>query len=377
MRTIVCMTPDDNYLAGLIGGLQAIDSGVTTLIDFAHGQPTEAKALSAARGVRDSGVAGWFAFQMGVSSNYGPGDTVSLEQAHALRIARSTEVHWATAAKLQALFADDGVMRLALAPSTGLGDPIEDIRREWIRARAMGVGLIAAHIHRPAKPFPAGAMGHRDSGIPDLQEAGLLGPDFHLSHGNQLTDQELAMLKDTGGMICATAMGEFPYVSAGRGASVHGRARAAGVAAGIGIDVPLALTSDFFEHVRASFWNLYLSPEGRAINGAYKSTDVLDFATALGAKAARLGETAGSITVGKRADLVLLNTDRIGFGMLGTLADRVVTFAGRQDVDSVWIAGVAKKRGGKMLGVDWIDLKRRLAQVQARVGAEAATIRFS
>ncbi|MCY1373840.1 hypothetical protein D9M69_611370 [compost metagenome] len=54
----------------------------------------------------------------------------------------------------------------------------------------------------------------------------------------------------------------------------------------------------------------------------YKSEDTLDFATALGAKAVRLDDVTGSLTVGKRADLVLLRTDRIGFAMLGSRRSR-------------------------------------------------------
>lgn len=62
--------------------------------------------------------------------------------------------------------------------------------------------------------------------------------------------------------------------------------------------------------------------------------------------------------------------------MAGSLADRVVTFAGTPDVDSVWIAGKARKRHGKMLGVDWANLKARLVEAQERVGARAASIKF-
>ncbi len=186
------------------------------------------------------------------------------------------------------------------------------------------------------------------------------------------------MLRDTGGMICATVMGEFPYMTDSfRGPSVHGRARESGVPTGIGIDVSLAVTGDYFEHVRAALWNLYLDAEGRRIVEGYESNDILDFATALGAKAIRLGDTVGTIAVGKRADLVLLRTDRIGFGMAGSLSDRVVTFATTSDIDSVWIAGKARKRHGKMLDVDWTKLKAQLVEAQERVGRLAATIRFS
>ena len=380
MRTIVSMNPEDHYLAGYLGGLMAIDSGVTSVVDYAHGQINAENALAAGKGAKDSGIGGWFALQLGVSSTYKPGDVVSLSVADSQRIAATTETHWATAERLQKeVFSASGdIMQLGLAPSSGMGSRIEDIRKEWTRVRDLGVRMLAAHVHKPAKPTPQGTMGHRDTGIADLQDAGLLGPDYHLAHANRLTSGELRMLRDTGGMVCATAMGEFPYMaSANRGPSVHGRARAAGVATGVGIDVNLVLTQDYFEHARAAFWNLYLSPEGTEIAAAYKSEDTLDFVTALGARAMRLGDETGTISIGKRADLVLLRTDRIGFASLGSLADRVLNFASLADIDSVWVAGTARKRNGHMIGVDWPNLKSQVIEAQERIGSLAASITFT
>lgn len=380
MRTIVSMRPEDHYLAGYVGGLMAIDSGVTSLIDFSHGQIDEASALAAARGAKDSGVGGWFAFQLGVSSDYKPGDTIPLSRAHAQRIAPVTETHWSTAERLQedVFSSSDDIMQFGLAPSHAMGASLDDIKQEWSRARDMGVGLLAAHIHKPPRPMPEGTMGHRGSGTPDLEGAGMLGPDYHLAHANRLTADELVMLRDTGGMVCATTMGEIPYVAnEHRGPSCHGRARAAGVATGIGIDVNLVLTQDYFEHARSAFWNLYLSPEGTEIAQGYRSEDTLDFVTALGARAMRLGDETGTISRGKRADLVLLNTDRIGFAMQGTLADRVLNFASLADIDSVWVAGLARKRNGQMIGVDWSKLKSEIATAQDRIGPLAASITFT
>ena len=381
MAAVVAMEPQDHYIAELVGGLQAIDSGVTSILDYAHGQNSEANAMAAARGLKDSGIAGWFAYQLGISYAFQLGDTVSGSDAiMAMFGIRSSEPEWNTAALLQQeLFHDSSApLQLALGPAMWAGNPMTEFRDEFARARSTGIEMVVAHLHKPARPFPAGVMGHRDSGIPDLHDAGLLGPDYHVAHANRLTSEELAMLRDTGGMIAATTMGEFPYMTqAHRGPSVHGRARAAGVAVGIGTDVPLALPDDFFEHVRASLWSHYLAEDSRQIVQDYRSQDTLDFATALGARAIRLGDETGSITVGKRADLVLLNTDRIGFGSMGSLADRVVTFANSSDVDSVWIAGQARKRHGQMIGVDWASLKARLHEAKERVNRKIATVNWT
>ncbi|WP_080551079.1 amidohydrolase family protein [Achromobacter xylosoxidans] len=378
-RTMACMTPEDNYLVELIGGLQAIDSGVTTVLDYAHGQPSEETALAAARGIRDSGVNGWFAFQLGRTLAFGPGSTVSMARVQA-DLTTTTEQNWRTVERLRSEIFSDGIapLQLGLAPSDAIGRAVADVKKEWARVRDTGVKLLAAHVHKPPAPKPLGAIGHRGSGIQDLYEAGLLGPDYHLAHGNRLTAEELGLLRDTGGMLCATVVGEFPYMlSPNMMASSHGRARQAGVATGIGIDGALVVQQDFFEHVRGAFLSLFLEPEGREIVREYKSQDALAFATSLGASAVRAGDMAGSISVGKRADLVLLATDRIGFPMQGSLADRVANFASLADIDSVWVAGRARKRHGKMLDVDWAKLKAELAAVQQRISGQAQTITFT
>ena len=380
MRVMVCLTPEDHYLGGYLGGLQAIDSGVTSLIDYAHCQYTQERSASAARGLKDSGIGGWYCHQVSHTPTYGPGDTISLEAASGQRGQLSEERHWRIAdyIKSNVLSDPDAPLQMGVALSNGVfGAPMSVARSEFERARAMDMRMILLHSHRPETPYPEGHFGARDSGILDLRDAGLLGPDFHLAHGNSLTEDELRVMAEHETMLCATAMGEFPYPAAGRDPSSHGRARRAGVPTGIGIDVTVALNQDYFEHCRAAFWSLYMSPEGREIATDYKSEDTLDFATRLGAKSIRLGDVAGTVSVGKRADLVLLKTDRIDFALLGSLADRVLNFAKLQDIDSVWVAGRAMKRNGAMIGIDWISLKRQLIATQTRVTEQMATITFT
>ncbi len=345
-RAIVTMTPEDQYLANYLGGVLALDAGVTSVFNYAHGQNTAETAFGAARGFKDSGVGGWFGYAPYVSSSYKAGDTPPLQ--------------------------------LAVCPDADMEYPLEYIRKGMTRIRNMGVKMMSIHIVKPDHPSKEGQMGFRDSGMADLHDAGLLGPDLQVVHANQLTDDELKILADTGGMICTTTVGEFPYMNNPlMGAPVHGRARAAGVAVGIGVDVPGSLTQDYFEHCRAAYWGLFLSKEGAKISESYDSSDTLDFATSLGARGVRLGDTVGSITVGKRADLVLVRTDRFGFALLGSLADRILNFAALQDIDSVWVAGVVRKRHGQLVGVDLVKLKTQQAAAQARLAPLEASITFT
>nr|WP_314435450.1 amidohydrolase family protein [uncultured Brevundimonas sp.] len=381
MKWMPCATAEDHYFAAYYGGLQAIDSGVTALIDHAHAQYTPELAVAAARGLKDSGVAGWYAHQVSHSIDYGPGDTIPLAHANRLRGAFTSDEHWVSVRRVQdEILSDQGApLQLGVALSNGSkGQPLEVIGDEEIgRARHMGIRLITHHASG-AGGHPAGHFGHRETGIRDLYEAGLLGPDIHCSHGVTLSADELDLLHQTGGMVCPTCIAEsFPSRPMARRDPCLSRARKAGVKTGMGIDVPLALTGDYFEHIRAAFLSLYAGEESEAAMADYTSKDMLDFATRGGYDAMRLGDVAGSIAEGRRADLVLLDMNRAGAPMAGSLADRVVNFAARSDIDSVWVAGRLLKSGGRMVGVDWRTLNARMAEMQTRIHAQAQTITFT
>ena len=54
-----------------------------------------------------------------------------------------------------------------------------------------------------------------------------------------------------------------------------------------------------------------------------------------------------------------------------------LNFASLSDIDSVWVAGLARKRNGEMIGVHWAKLKSEIAEAQARIGPLAASVTFT
>jgi Cytosine deaminase and related metal-dependent hydrolases len=370
MKYMVAFTPEDMHFANYVGGLTAISTGVTSIIDYAHVQHTPALADAAAAGLKESGVAGWYCWQISHTPSYGPGARIPLRQAEADREALPEAWRYEHAAKMRDKYFSDssGLLKFGLALSAAPKNNFAQIKDEITRCRQLGAGKIVHHYRTPINP-PPGAY----RGIPDLHDHGLMGPEMHFDHANNLTDEDLRIMRDHGASMCSTVMGEFPYDQP----PAHWRARAAGVAASIGVDVPLALNNDYFENTRAAFWNMYRTPEGAKMAGTYHSYDVLDYATRLGNRALRQESYAGSVVQGMRADLVLLRTDRFGFAPFGSLASRVLNFASWGDIDSVWIAGVARKRNGEMVGVDMAKIKQKQIEIQEKASKIADTIVFT
>jgi cytosine/adenosine deaminase-related metal-dependent hydrolase len=353
-----------------VGGLLALNNGVTCLVDHAHICHTPEKADAAARGLKDSRIGGFFCYQVTFSPTYGPGQKIKASEASNEFHGGPDEAHFKHAVVVRDKYfssaSDPLQFGLALSNPEFAPRTAESIRQEMSRAQTLGAKLITQHVYGTRVP----GMPETYRVITDYHEAGLLAKGFHVSHGINLNEDEVKWLRDAGAGLCATVMGE-------QGLSALVRARNGGLPAGIGVDVTVQNDPNFFEVIRAAYASIGRTPEGRKVAQTMESQDVLDYATLGGARAIGMDAQIGSITAGKRADLVLLKTDRPDFAAAGTLADRVVNFARPGDVDSVWIAGTQLKKNGQMIGVDWARLRARMLESQAYIVEKAAQIEFT
>jgi len=87
--------------------------------------------------------------------------------------------------------------------------------------------------------------------------------------------------------------------------------------------------------------------------------DVLEFATLEGARACGLADRVGSLSPGKQADLILVRTDGLSLTPLNNPVGALVVATHPGDVDSVFVAGRALKRHGRLLYPDLAGLRTR------------------
>jgi cytosine/adenosine deaminase-related metal-dependent hydrolase len=88
--------------------------------------------------------------------------------------------------------------------------------------------------------------------------------------------------------------------------------------------------------------------------------DMVEFATLQGAIACGLDDKVGSLTPGKEADLILINTENLALTPMNNPWGAVVYAAHAGNVDTVLVKGHVVKRDGKLTDVD-VDKVRRLA----------------
>jgi cytosine/adenosine deaminase-related metal-dependent hydrolase len=201
-----------------------------------------------------------------------------------------------------------------------------------------------------------------------MRDAGLLSSDLTAVHCNTVTDEELKMLVDAGASISVTPVVELLM---GIGTPVGAKIRRLGARPALGTDVVVGTGTDLFRQMQAELGvergldNQRRLDAGEELSEVTPAArEVLLDATVGGAAALGLGDRIGTLTPGKQADIVLLDTSRLNLGPLSDPVGAVVTGADTANVDTVIVAGRVVKRGGKLVDVDHARLRELAASSQ-------------
>ena len=199
-----------------------------------------------------------------------------------------------------------------------------------------------------------------------LASRGLLGDDITYVHCNTLTDEDFRLIGDSGATASISPEVELQM---GHGFLATLKLIDVGVRPSLSIDIVTSIAGDMFGAMR-----MLLAGTRAVVNDAalrqrrivdplpLMSRDVLEFATIQGARACGLEARTGSLTPGKEADIVLLDTDSLNLMPMNNPHGVVVECAHAGNVDTVMVAGRIVKRDKRLLGV---DLQRMRARVDA------------
>jgi cytosine/adenosine deaminase-related metal-dependent hydrolase len=263
------------------------------------------------------------------------------------------------------LSSDDALVTLAMAILGSDYSTLEITLHDFRLAREWGL-LSSAHIWGDAARLVPDGYAH-------LKKEGLLGPDHNIVHGNYLTDDELALIIDSGVSVTATPPVEMQKHPA---ESLCGRVLALGGKPSIGADIEIYTAGDMFHVMRFSlqsqriFDNVRFDVDGtEGEKTILLAREALAWATINNARALGLEARIGSITPGKQADIVLLRTDSLNMMPVNDPVQAVVFHAGRENVDTVFVAGKKMKENGKLIrsGEVLSRLRERLAASAERL----------
>lgn len=333
--------PEDAYIGDLISALGAIDAGVTTLLDWSHIQGSPAHTDAVIQALKDSGLRAVFAYGFPWWGKW--------EERQPSWFVRAATEHFST---------KDQMLTLSLAAPGPEFTDFEVSRDHWKLAREADA-RITTHVG-------VGSYG-QDAKVQEMGEAGLLGPDTTYIHCTTLNDTEIGMIVDTGGTVSLASPVEMMM---GHGMPPIQKFLDRGLRPSLSVDVETNVPADMFNQMRSvlGLQRRLAAAEGKE---PLSPADVLACATIEGARANGLDAKVGSLTPGKKADVILLRTDRMNVTPLNDPATAVVAGMDTGNVDTVVIGGRVMKRHGELLHVDWPAVRRMAAESRDFVVAKS------
>ncbi len=325
--------PDDVYAANLWGSLECINAGITTLVDWSHIMNTPDHADAAIRGLEESKIRSVFAYGFGNTSLvdwwFGPdytGSVLTSDGPEARRI------------RGQYFSSDDGRITMALATRGPNFCKPEVVRHDWELAKELDLNIT---VHVAMDRF-----GYTKMQVVALRDMDLLLPDTTYVHGSHFTDEEWAIVRDSGGNVSFAPQIE---VQMGHGWAPAVKALEYGIPIGLSSDVATTASSDQFTQMHAIFgtergrkhqeaWEADLDGL-QASPGLITSRQVLEWATIGGAKVAGIAHRTGSLTPGKQADIVIIDGNAVNVAPIIDPVGAVVCAADISNVRTVMVGG--------------------------------------
>jgi cytosine/adenosine deaminase-related metal-dependent hydrolase len=194
-QVVKLYAPEDVFIGNLIGSLDQINSGVTTLFDWCHIVNTPTHADAAVDALQDAGIRAVFAY------------------GTPMTLFGTTEPHPVDARRMrrERLASNDALVTMALAIR---GTDFAPGTAEADIGFARELGLVASFHVACAKHGP------RPQSMQSLAEQRLLGPDVNLVHANFLTADEFRVIANHGASVSITPEVEMQM---GLGISADGR----------------------------------------------------------------------------------------------------------------------------------------------------------
>jgi 5-methylthioadenosine/S-adenosylhomocysteine deaminase len=341
------MTPEDSYRSVRLGVAEALSAGVTSIHNWAHNVRSPEHADAELSAMRDLGIRGRFA--------YGPAqgmpDDQPMDMAGVARVKRD----WMPGDGLLTLgicSRNVGALNVGGAGARGV-ITIDMMKQDWGGARSLGLP-ITMHTSGP-------------SPIMALEQAGLLGPDVQLVHPLLTTAEERNILTARGVSYSISPAGEARRPSS-VGVIQLGELLEAGVKASLSTDHTTNSNCDPFVAMRLLF-ALHQHRVGSKVPLTLKR--LIQLATLDGAVDLGIRGRTGSLTPGKRADLILVRTTDVNMTPVGDPYETLVSRAQPGNIDTVIVDGRILRQSGRFTALDHAKVVREAEEAVVALRVKA------
>lgn len=346
-------TAEDVHIANLIGALDAIESGVTTILDYSHCLHTPDHADAAVGALAEAGI----------RAVYGYG----LVQSHGADRFTTQEQKFDDARRVASTYlSSNGLLTRGLALSEMGLLPFWDHAKE-IRLADELDAVVVTH---------TGAVWGTDMarGIRELARHDLLRSSQVHVHCCALDDEEWQLLADAGAKVSFSPDSELGM---GQGRPPIRKALDFGIKPTLSCDITSMNSGDILTQARMGLqFQRCMDNDPICFGGGMPVTlsltcrDALEWATVNGAEACGLGGRVGMLKPGMQADLLLVGGDTMNMFPAPHKTGTVVLQANPANIRTVMVAGRVLKRDGTLVGVDVRSLRAKAEAAHERLFAE-------
>ncbi|MEO7156545.1 MAG: amidohydrolase family protein [Vicinamibacterales bacterium] len=355
---------EEASLMTVVGALEAIRTGTTTFVENAGGIGRYAGALS------KTGLRWVFAESIRDSENVpGPLSPEGLAKGETPRFSpKLRDEGMQRIADLFSAWHGKNQGRISVFPAAALTETSSPELLKAVRAFAEKYDLgYTIHLNQSIAEYQFMEKFHGLRPAAFLDKHGFLGPRLFAAHARYVDDAEIALLGRTRTIIShqanmAANRGVIPPIPA---------LREAGCPIALGTDNN---TNDVFEVMRIALLTERIRRNDAFPGVRPQPEDILADATDSGARAVNQQKTIGSLEVGKKADLFVLDTLKPYLVPAGRLVSAVIHGGHPSDIESVMVDGEFIMRNNKVLTMDEGAILREADAVGKRIWNKVGSV---
>ncbi len=365
-------TPRECYLRTVLSAIEAIRSGSTTVVDDLHpGWPVSRDCLEAVfQAYQDIGLRAQVSLAQADRPFHEsiPYLEELLPAPFKKRPAQSAPEFQAQVMELWSEFAANwkGRVRFVLSPSAPHRCTESFLRATWDLADETGLPVFVHVLETRTQAFTARRMFGKGM-VQAMADRGLLTPSTTLVHCVWIDDRDIEIIASSG---CGVVHNPLSNLKLGSGIAPVRKMRSAGIPVGLGTDNHNASdVPNMFEAMKLAAL-IHRCPE-TDYRGWVGSGEALSMATLGSARCGGLGDLTGAVRPGYKADLVMLDLNRLPFVPRNDLVNQLVFCEHGESVQMVVVDGEIVMQNGRINTIDeegiLAELRERLPGIRQKI----------
>ncbi|HHU31215.1 MAG: amidohydrolase family protein [Zhaonellaceae bacterium] len=355
------LTSEEAYYGALLGCMDGIHSGTTTIMDYMHAHPRTNLADGVIKAFQTLGVRGILA--RGYMDNGADFGTPKAIMQDSKTIEDDCVRLLDTYHNL-----NNGRIKIWIAPAAVWLSTKESLLMSKRLADAYKTG-IAVHISETPFDREASRILHGKWDIDVLEELDVMGPNVLMVHCVHLTPRDIRMTKFYDAKVSHNPVSNM-YLSSG--VAPVPRMIEAGITVGVATDGAASNNSN--DMIEVLKFTALLQKVHHLDPTIITAEKVLEMATIDGARALGLENEIGSLEVGKKADLFVFNPKLSAKAVpMHNPVSTLVYSSSTNNVETVIIDGKIIMENGKILTVNEGEMLCRAQQVAEELSIKAET----